>query len=205
VAKSKSSRRWLQEHFDDPFVKRAQTEGFRSRAVYKLIEIQKKYKIIKPGQVVVDLGAAPGGWSQLCAEWVGEKGQVVALDILPIDPLAGVTIIEADFTESSALEALEAETKGKHVSVVLSDMSPNLSGLRVVDQPKSMYLVELALDFADQVLKKKGTFVAKVFQGEGFDPLIVGLRQRFTRVVVFKPEASRDRSREVYVIGLDRK
>ena len=198
---SKSSRRWLDEHFSDQYVKAAQNAGYRSRAVYKLITIQDKDHVLKPGQVVVDLGAAPGGWAQYAAEIVNPQGLVFALDILPIEPLAGVDIITGDFTSDEAYECLLNRLDGRKVDVVLSDLAPNMSGKSAVDQPKSMYLVELALAFAEQVLKNGGVLVTKCFQGEGFDQFMLDMRKVFKRVVVRKPPASRPRSREVYLIG----
>jgi 23S rRNA (uridine2552-2'-O)-methyltransferase len=199
--RSKSSNRWLQEHFSDPFVKKAQEQGYRSRAVFKLLGIQEKDQIIKPGMTVVDLGAAPGGWSEVAVKMVGPKGRVVALDILPMDPIPGVHIIEGDFSEEQVYQGLLAYLEGDKVDVVLSDMAPNMSGMRSVDIPRAMYLAELALDFAQQVLKKRGTFVAKLFQGEGFDEYIKHARTLFTQVYTRKPEASRARSNELFLIG----
>jgi 23S rRNA (uridine2552-2'-O)-methyltransferase len=206
LPRSKSSGKWLREHFDDEFVKRAQKEGYRSRAVYKLLEIQDKDHLIRPGMHVVDLGAAPGSWSQVTAKFVGRKGRVIATDILAMDALADVTFIQGDFREQAVLDAILAEvqeTDENHacIDLVMSDMAPNISGMRSVDQPKSMYLVELALDFADKVLCKGGDILVKVFQGEGFDTFMRDMRERFERVYTRKPSASRPRSREVYVIG----
>lgn len=198
---SKSSRRWLDEHFKDQYVLAAQKEGYRSRAVYKLQEIQQKDRLLKQGQVVVDLGAAPGGWSQYATEIIGRKGLVFALDILPIEPLAGVSIIEGDFTSDEVYQQLLQCLTGKKVAVVLSDIAPNMSGMSAVDQPKAMYLTELALAFAEQVLMAGGSFVTKCFQGEGFDEFLRGMRQKFKQVVIRKPSASRPRSREVYFVG----
>ena len=193
--RSKSSRRWLDRHFNDEFVKRAQKEGFRSRAVYKLLEIQQKDRLLKPGQIVVDLGAAPGGWSQMARRIVGDKGRVVALDILPMEPISGVDFIEGDFREEAPLGRLQALLGGSKVDLVLSDMAPNVSGMAAVDQPRAMYLCELALDFAREVLKPGGSLLVKVFQGEGFDQYVRELRASFARVVTRKPKASRPRSR----------
>lgn len=201
MAKSTSSKRWLKEHFDDPFVQASKAEGYRSRAVYKLKEIQEKYRLIKPAMTVVDLGAAPGGWSQLIADWVGAKGQVIALDILPIDPIVGVEIIQGDFTEQAVFDKIFTTTKNKTINVVVSDIAPNISGIKSSDQARSMYLAELALDFAKQVLHKNGIFLIKLFQGEGFDNYIRALRQEFAKVVMVKPTASRDRSREIYALA----
>ena len=201
MTRSKSSRRWLDRHFNDEFVKRAQKEGFRSRAVYKLLEIQQKYRLLKPGQIVVDLGAAPGGWSQMARRIVGDKGRVVALDILPMEPIPGVDFIEGDFREEEPLGRLQALLGGSKVDLVLSDMAPNVSGMAAVDQPRAMYLCELALDFAKEVLKPGGSLLVKVFQGEGFDQYVRELRASFARVVTRKPKASRPRSREVYLVA----
>jgi len=205
MARSKSSGRWLREHFDDPYVKQAQNEGWRSRAVFKLQELQDKYRLIRPGQCVVDLGAAPGGWSQLARTLVGAQGRVIALDVLPMEPLEGVEFILGDFTEEEALEALKATLDGARVDLVLSDMAPNMSGMDAVDQPRSMYLAELALDFALQWLVPGGDFVTKVFQGEGSDAFLAECRLAFDKVLIRKPKASRPRSREVYLLGRGRK
>jgi len=205
MARSKSSSRWLREHFDDEYVQRAQREGWRSRAVYKLAELDQKYRLLKPGMAVVDLGAAPGGWSQYAARVLGAKGRIIALDILPMDSLPGVVFIEGDFRDEAVLARLEAELGGQAIDLVMSDMAPNISGMGAVDQPRAMYLVELAVDFARQHLRAGGTFVAKVFQGESFDALVQDLRQDFDRVVVRKPKASRPRSREVYLVATGRK
>ena len=201
MAKSKSSHNWLQEHFKDPYVKRAQKEGVRSRAVFKLEELDKKDKLMRPGMVVVDLGSAPGGWSDYALRRVGDKGVVIALDILPMTPLTGVHFIKGDFREDEPLAELNEVLDGRSIDLVLSDMAPNLSGVDAIDQPSSMYLVELALDFALQNLKKEGVFLTKVFQGEGFDALLKEMRLRFKKVVSRKPDASRQRSREVYLLG----
>jgi 23S rRNA (uridine2552-2'-O)-methyltransferase len=201
MARSKSSGRWLQEHFKDPFVIQSQKMGYRSRAVFKLKELDDKYRFLKPGASVVDLGAAPGAWSQYAVEKVGKKGKVVALDILPMDSLAGVTFIQGDFTESEPLEQLKETLAGEKVDVVLSDMAPNMSGLDAVDQPRSIYLVELAVAFAAEALGPGGVLVSKVFQGEGFDALISDLRKSYSRVIIRKPSASRPRSREVYLLA----
>lgn len=204
MAKSKSSRRWLDRHFGDEYVKKAQREGYRSRAVFKLLELQEKDRILRPGMRVVDLGAAPGGWSQVACEIAG-PGQVVALDILPMEPIAGVELIQGDFREDGPLERLYAVLGGKPVDLVISDMAPNVSGISAVDQPRAVYLSELALDLARQVLKPGGGLVVKMFQGEGFDDYLRALRETFSRVVVRKPQASRSSSREVYVVATGRK
>jgi len=201
MARSKSSKGWLKEHFDDEYVLRAQQAGYRSRAVYKLLEIQKKDHLIKKGMTVVDLGAAPGGWSQAAAEMVGENGRVIALDILPMSSLAGVEVIEGDFREDSVLEQLLESLGDRPVDLVMSDMAPNMSGMKDMDQPRAMHLTELALDLANQVLRKGGDIVVKVFQGEGFDEYLRALRGAFDKVLTRKPDASRARSREVYLVG----
>lgn len=205
MARSKSSKRWLDEHFNDNYVKSSQDDGYRSRASYKLIELDKKDKLLRPGMKVVDLGSAPGGWSQVAVEKVGDHGLVLASDILPMDSIAGVEFIQGDFTEEDVLKQLLDVLKGVSADLVISDMAPNMSGIAEIDQPQSMYLVELALDMSDQVLKKGGDFVAKVFQGEGFDPFMQECRQRFTKVSTRKPDASRSRSREVYVVAKGKK
>ncbi len=205
MARSKSSSRWLREHFDDEYVLRAQREGWRSRAVYKLEELDQKYRLLKPGMTVVDLGAAPGGWSQYAAKILGAKGQVFALDILPMEPLPGVEFIEGDFRDEAILAQLKDRFGERPIDLVMSDMAPNISGMGAVDQPRAMYLVELAVDFAREMLKPGGTFVCKVFQGEGFDALVQSLRQDFSKIVVRKPKASRPRSREVYLVASERK
>lgn len=201
MAKSKSSNRWLDEHFKDAYVKQSQKDGYRSRASYKLLELDDKDRLLRPGMTVVDLGAAPGGWSQVAVELVGHKGRVLASDILPMDALAGVEFVLGDFTEESVLNELLDRLGEERADLVISDMAPNMSGVRNVDQPASMYLVELAVDMAQQVLKPGGAFVAKVFQGEGFDALIRDLRSSYSSVVTRKPGASRPRSREVYVVA----
>jgi len=203
MAKSKSSRRWLQEHEGDRFVQQSRKEGYRSRASYKLLALDAKDALFRPGMTVVDLGAAPGGWSQVAAERVGARGRVVASDILPMDSIAGVDFIQGDFTEETVFTQLLAAASDSGVDIVISDMAPNLSGIKSVDQPRAMYLVELAADLAARVLKPGGVFVAKVFQGEGFDALVLGLRGAYARVLVRKPEASRSRSREVYLVAKD--
>lgn len=201
MARSKSSARWLREHFTDEYVKRAQQDGYRSRAVYKLLEIHEKDRLLRPGLTVVDLGAAPGGWSQLSARLVGGQGRVMALDILPMEPLPGVEFIEGDFREAAVLDQLLAALDGRTVDVVLSDMAPNASGVKAVDQPSIMYLAELALDFARQRLRPGGDFLVKVFQGEGFDAYFKALRTAFATVAPRKPRASRARSAEQYLLA----
>ena len=201
MARSKSSSRWLEEHVNDPFVKQAQIDGYRSRASYKLLEINTKDKLIHPNMLVMDLGSAPGGWSQVSAKLVGHKGRVIASDILSMDSIAGVEFIQGDFTEEAVFDEIMSTLDGTLADVVISDMAPNISGVDVADQASSMYLVELALDMARQVLKPKGSFVAKVFHGEGYDEYVKDLRTSFDKVVIRKPDSSRARSREVYVVG----
>ena len=201
VKKRSSSRAWLKEHRDDPFVQRAQKEGYRSRACYKLMELNKRDRLIKPGMTVLDLGSAPGGWSQVASELVGHKGRVVASDILPMDTLAGVDFVLGDFTEDDVFDAILSAFSGQSVDVVLSDMAPNMSGIAAVDQPRAMVLVELALDLAVRVLPPGGAFVAKVFHGEGFESVLADCRRVFGRVLTRKPDASRPRSREVYLVA----
>ncbi|WP_455222548.1 23S rRNA (uridine(2552)-2'-O)-methyltransferase RlmE [Kaarinaea lacus] len=200
-SRSKSSRQWLKDHFDDIYVKQAQKSGYRSRAVYKLLEIQEKDHILKRGMTVVDLGAAPGGWSQVASHIVGSSGKVVALDILPMESLAHVKFLQGDFTEPSVFEQLLEVLEGQEVDLVMSDMAPNISGMKVVDQPRAMYLAELALDMAQNVLRNNGDFLVKVFQGSGFDSYIKMLRSLFNKVVTRKPKASKSNSREVYLLA----
>jgi 23S rRNA (uridine2552-2'-O)-methyltransferase len=199
--KRSSSKAWLKEHRDDPYVQQAQREGYRSRACYKLLELQERDKLIRPGMTVLDLGSAPGGWSQVAVALVGHSGRVIASDILPMDSIAGVEFIQGDFTEEEVFQQLLGAIAGTPVDLVISDMAPNMSGMNAVDQPRSIYLVELALDMARQVLAPGGAFVSKVFQGEGFDELYRDTRAAFDRVVTRKPKASRPRSREVYVVA----
>jgi len=205
VPRSKSSSRWLREHFNDPYVKRAQSEGWRSRAVFKLEELIERDHLLKPGMVIVDLGAAPGGWSQIARERLGEKGRVVALDILPMQGIGGVEFIHGDFREDSVLKQLEKTLDGAAVDLVLSDMAPNMSGTTAVDQPRSMHLVELAEEFAAAHLRVGGAFLTKVFQGEGFDDFVRRLRAGYERVSIRKPKASRARSPEVYALAVGKK
>ena len=195
----------MREHFDDPYVKQAQAEGWRSRAVFKLQELQDKYQLVRRGMTVVDLGAAPGGWSQYVQRILDGQGRVIALDLLEMEPIADVAFIQGDFTEDEPLALLESELNGRQVDLVLSDMAPNMSGMDAVDQPRAMYLAELCLDFCRQWLKPGGAMVVKVFQGEGFDAFLKECRDAFDRVVVRKPGASRPRSREVYLLGTGRK
>ena len=204
MARSKSSKRWLAEHFDDAYVKQAQQQGLRSRSAFKLLELQEKYGLIRPGMTVVDLGAAPGGWCQVLQPLVGSQGRVIALDVLPMEPLPGVGFIEGDFTEDEPLQRLEHALGGQPVDLVLSDMAPNMSGMATVDQARAMYLAELALDFARNWLKPGGDFVVKVFQGSDFDSYLREVRSLFDKVRVTKPKASRPRSKEVYLLARGR-
>ncbi len=198
---SNSSQKWMQEHFEDEYVKKAQKLGLRSRAVFKIEEINNKDKLIKPAMKVVDLGAAPGGWSEYAVKAVGDKGQVVACDILPMDAIAGVDFLEGDFREEVVLNALLKRIDGKNIDVVMSDMAANFTGNDSADSARSMYLVELALDMCHQVLKKNGSFVVKVFQGAGFEQFMKELRTVFKTVKTRKPQSSRARSREVYLVA----
>lgn len=201
MARSKTSQKWLDEHVNDPYVKKAQLDGYRSRASYKLIEINEKDKLYRPGSVVIDLGSAPGGWSQIVAPVVGDNGRVIASDILPMDVLEDVTFIQGDFTEESVYNEILDALDGQPVDTVISDMAPNMSGVNATDQYSSMYLVELALDMARNVLKPGGNFCAKVFQGVGYDEYLKDVRSSFDKVYIRKPSASRPRSREVYIVG----
>jgi len=201
VARSKTSPRWLKEHFDDPYVKMAQRDGYRSRASYKLLEIQEKDRILRPGMTVVDLGAAPGGWSQVTSRLIGDKGRLIASDILPMDSIPDVTFIQGDFTEDGVFEQILGAIDDKPVDLVISDMAPNMSGVKSADQPRAMYLCELALDLAGRVLRPGGDFLIKIFQGEGFDEYHKAVREQFDRVLMRKPQSSRDRSREQYLLA----
>jgi len=203
VARSKSSSRWLQEHVSDPYVKRAQKEGYRARSAYKLIELDERDHLLRPGMRVVDLGAAPGGWSQVAAARVGDKGRVLATDILPMDALRSVDFVQGDFREQAVLDELLRHLGSDRADLVLSDMSPNISGVDSADQAASIYLLELALDLVRRVLKPGGVFVAKLFQGVGSDDYLRELRKAFGKVTIRKPAASRSRSREVYVVAKD--
>lgn len=196
-----SSRRWLEEHFKDEFVRKAQDEGWRSRGVFKLQELDSKDGLLRPGMAVVDLGAAPGGWSQYVCRRLRGAATVVALDILEMEPMEGVGFIQGDFREQEILNQLLARLNGKAVDLVLSDMAPNISGMKAIDQPRSMHLAELARDCAVEILSPGGDFLVKVFQGEGFDAFRLSLRRHFAKVVVRKPRASRDRSRELYLLA----
>jgi 23S rRNA (uridine2552-2'-O)-methyltransferase len=201
VARSKSSSRWLQEHVNDPYVKQAQKDGYRARSSYKLIELNEKDRLIRPGMLVLDLGSAPGGWSQVAAALVGDKGRVLATDILPMEPLKKVEFIQGDFREESVLNQILARLDGDKPDLVLSDIAPNISGVSSADQASSIYLLELALDMVRRVLKPRGTFVAKLFQGVGSDEYLKELRTAFEKVSIRKPAASRPRSREVYLVA----
>ena len=204
MARSKSSNRWMSEHFDDHYVKMAQQKGFRSRSAFKLLELQDKYQLIKPGMVIVDLGAAPGGWCQVVQPLLGDSGKLIALDILEMEPVHGVGFIHGDFTEDEPLQALDAALGGKQVDLVLSDLAPNMSGMATIDQAKAMYLAELALEFVRGHLKPGGDFVVKLFQGTDFDGYVREVRSLFDKVQVRKPKASRPRSREVYLLARGR-
>ena len=193
----------MREHREDDFVKHAERLGYRSRAVFKLLELDRKEHLLRPGMVVVDLGAAPGSWSQYAAERVAPQGGIIALDMLPMKPLPGVRVIQGDFREDIVLSALSQAIGGRRVSLVMSDMAPNISGIGPVDQTRAMYLAELALEFARGILGPGGALLVKVFQGEGFDAFVVEMRQSFAQVRTRKPKASRSRSREVYVLGRD--
>lgn len=201
MKRSKSSKRWLDEHFQDNFVKKAQAEGYRSRAIYKLQEIDIKEHLLKPSMVVVDLGAAPGGWTQYVTQKLDGNGTIIALDILAMDTLADVTIIQGDFREDNVLEELMTHIPAQGVDLILSDMAPNMSGNRAIDVPRAMYLAELAIDFSEKVLRPGGTLLMKVFHGSGFDELLSVTRLRFKNVALKKPQASRSRSRETYLLA----
>ncbi len=199
--KSKSSRRWLREHFDDPYVKRSHQEGLRSRAAFKLEEIHKKDHIFRPGMTIVDLGAAPGGWLEMAARFTKGQCRLIGLDLLPIAPIENVVTIEGDFREPGPLQELLVALADSKVDLVMSDMAPNISGMGAVDQPRAMYLAELALDFAQEHLELGGDFLVKLFHGEGFDAFLSSLRRDFKSVKMRKPGASRPRSREVYALA----
>lgn len=199
--RSASSKRWLREHAEDPYVQRAHAEGYRCRAAYKLLEIQERDALLRPGMTVLDLGAAPGGWAQVASRVVGETGRVVATDILPIEALAGVVVVQGDFRDDETLARVLAALGGARPRLVLSDMAPNMSGVKGVDQPRGMLLAELAADCAARVLETGGDFLVKVFQGEGFEAFVRDLRQHYTKVLIRKPKASRGRSSEVYVLA----
>ena len=200
MAKSKN-RSWIKQHVKDPYVKQSQVDGYRSRASYKLLEIVEKDRLIRSGMTVVDLGAAPGGWAQVAARLVGHTGRVHALDLLPMDSIAGVDFIQGDFTEEDIFDELLKLIENRPVDLVISDMAPNLSGNKAVDQPAVMYLAELAVELAEKVLTSNGVFIAKLFQGQGFDPFVLQVRTLFNGVSIIKPDASRSRSREVYLVA----
>jgi 23S rRNA (uridine2552-2'-O)-methyltransferase len=201
MKKSTSSKQWLRRHVNDPYVQRSKREGYRSRSAYKLTEIDDRDKLLKPGMVVVDLGAAPGGWSQVVAKRVGRTGTIVAIDLLPMEPVPGVTVIEADFASSRGLAELERRLEGRKADIVLSDMAPNLTGIAVSDQARSMALAEIALDFALLHLQRHGALLVKIFQGAGYDDYLKRLRRAFEKVVVRKPDASRDESAEQFLLA----
>ncbi|HPV31690.1 MAG TPA: 23S rRNA (uridine(2552)-2'-O)-methyltransferase RlmE [Methylotenera sp.] len=202
---TKTSKAWMQEHLNDPYVKLAQKEGYRARAAYKLLEIDDKDKLIKPGMTIVDLGSTPGSWSQVAVQRLKGQGRVIALDILDMHPIAGVEFIQGDFREASVLRQLEAALNKSQVDLVIADMAPNITGIKDVDQAGAAYLTELALAFSKDWLKPNGNFLVKVFVGAGFDELVKDMRQMFDKVVTRKPKASRDRSSEVYLLGLGKK
>jgi 23S rRNA (uridine2552-2'-O)-methyltransferase len=201
MARSKSSGNWLQEHVNDPYVKQAQKDGYRSRASYKLLQLNERDRLIRPGMLVVDLGSAPGGWSQVAARLVGARGRIIATDILPMEPVNGVDFVLGDFTQEAVLKQVLGLLQDRKPDLIMSDMAPNISGIDMADQAASMNLVELALDMARGALKPNGDFVAKVFQGEGSDAYLKELRKSFAKVLIRKPAASRPRSREVYVVA----
>jgi 23S rRNA (uridine2552-2'-O)-methyltransferase len=199
---TKTSKQWMREHINDPFVQMAQKDGYRSRAAYKLLEIDERDQLIKPGMVVVDLGATPGGWSQVVGNKLRGNGKIIALDLLPFQPLPYVEFIQGDFREDDVLAKLEEKLNGQEIGLVISDMAPNISGVGLADQARAMYLAELALDFATEHLKSDGAFLVKVFQGVGFEDYLKLMRQRFSKVIARKPKASRDRSSEQYLLGI---
>jgi 23S rRNA (uridine2552-2'-O)-methyltransferase len=201
MSRSKTSKAWMREHINDPYVQRAKADGYRSRAAYKLLELDKKDRLLVPGQLVVDLGAAPGSWSQVVVAKLGTKGRVVAVDLLPMEPLAGVRFVQGDFREREVLDALLLALGGRKADLVISDLAPNISGIDVSDQARSIYLCELALEFARQCLKPGGSLLVKVFQGAGFTEFLAGMRKCFVRVGSRKPDASRGRSSEMYLLG----
>ena len=205
MKRTRTSKAWMQEHVNDEFVKRANKEGYRSRAAYKLIELDQRDRLIRPGMTVVDLGAAPGSWSQVVAERLKGQGRVIALDLLEMQPMPGVEFIQGDFTEAEVLARLEKMLGDQPVDLVISDMAPNMSGVALVDQARAMHLAELSLEFALQWLKPGGNFLVKVFIGSGFDELVRTMRSQFDKVVTRKPKASRDRSAETYLLGLGRR
>lgn len=202
MTRSKTSKRWLKEHFDDVYVNMAKKEGYRSRAVYKLLEINDKYRLIKPGMTIIDLGAAPGGWSQVTGQMLKKQGQIIALDLLPMEPLPDVNFIQGDFLDDTVYAQLMTSVNAGRVDLVLSDMAPNMSGNKAVDMPRAMYLCECALDFANRALKPGGALLMKVFHGEGFEALLKDVKSSFGSVILKKPKASRSRSRETYLLAL---
>ncbi|MBV4460388.1 MULTISPECIES: 23S rRNA (uridine(2552)-2'-O)-methyltransferase RlmE [Pseudomonas] len=201
MARSKTSLGWLKRHVNDPYVKQAQKDGYRSRASYKLLEVQEKYKLIRPGMSVVDLGAAPGGWSQVTSRLIGGQGRLIASDILEMDSIPDVTFVHGDFTQDEVLARILEAVGNSQVDLVISDMAPNMSGTPAVDMPKAMFLCELALDLAARILKPGGNFLIKIFQGEGFDAYLKDTRQKFDKVQMIKPDSSRDSSREQYLLA----
>ena len=201
MKKSHSSKQWLRRHVNDPYVQRSKKEGYRSRSAYKLLEIDERDKLLRPGMVLVDLGAAPGGWSQVAAKRLGPAGKVIAIDLLEMEPVSGVTFIQGDFGSRKGLEAVEAALEGRRVNLVLSDMAPNMTGIPVTDQARSMALAELALDFALLHLQDEGSLLIKIFQGAGYDEYLLSLRRAFRKVVVRKPDASRGESAEQYLLA----
>jgi len=205
MKRTKTSKAWMQEHVNDPYVKLAQKDGYRARAAYKLIEIDDKDRLIKPGMVVVDLGSTPGSWSQVAIQRLKGNGRVIALDLLPMVGIPGVEFIQGDFREDEILEQLEEKLNGQQIDLVISDMAPNISGISSVDQPNAVYLTELAVDFSLKWLKPEGNFLVKVFVGSGFEEIVKIMRESFDKVLTRKPKASRDRSTEVYLLGLKRR
>jgi 23S rRNA (uridine2552-2'-O)-methyltransferase len=205
MKRTKTSKAWMQEHVNDPYVKLAQKDGYRARAAYKLLEIDDKDRLIKPGMVIVDLGSTPGSWSQVAIQRLKGNGRVIALDLLPMVGIPGVEFIQGDFREDEILEQLEEKLGGQQIDLVISDMAPNISGISSVDQPNAVYLTELAVDFSLKWLKPEGNFLVKVFIGSGFEEIVKIMRDSFEKVVTRKPKASRDRSTEVYLLGLKRK
>jgi len=205
MKRTKTSKAWMQEHVNDPYVKLAQKDGYRARAAYKLLEIDDKDRLIKPGMVIVDLGSTPGSWSQVAIQRLKNNGRVIALDLLPMVGIPGVEFIQGDFREDEILEQLEEKLGGQQIDLVISDMAPNISGISSVDQPNAVYLTELAVDFSLKWLKPEGNFLVKVFIGSGFEEVVKIMRDSFEKVVTRKPKASRDRSTEVYLLGLKRK
>lgn len=205
MATKGSSKRWLKEHFTDPYVIRAQKEGYRSRAVYKLFEMNERYHLFKPGMTIIDLGAAPGGWSQIVVKMIKPGGRLIAMDLLPMDPIEGVEFLQGDFSDEAIVNQITTLLGGAKADWVISDIAPNMSGNESVDIPRSMYLSELALAFALETVKPTGGFLIKLFQGEGFDTYLAEVRRHFKSVAVRKPKASRDRSREVYLMARERK